>query len=150
MSDDLLQKAIQHAGLENAFQVVDPRAFMSEIERVGAESSVANDSIDRFLEAIITTSTIPATWQKLADLRWDDEEITGLIDGGLLVEDATTLIAAINSGALSIREYNEFANYPNQEVTLFYFTPEARDLVQWLQGQVTLPKIGSHAYSKEQ
>lgn len=123
---------------------------MAEIERVGAENAVANDSFHRFLEAIIIANVIPATWQKLADMGWDDGEIGDLVDAGLLMEDSTTLIAAINSGALSLREFNEFATYPNQEVEIFYFTPEAHDLVTWLQGQVTMPKIGKHAYSREQ
>lgn len=149
MAEDLLQQAVQRAGLENAFGVVDIDEFLDEIERVGAADAVANDGFHRFLEAIVTINVMPATWQKLADLGWDDGEIAALVDGGLIAEDGTTLISAINSGALSLREFNEFASYPNQEVEIFYFTPEAHDLVAWLQGQVTLPKIGKHAYKSE-
>jgi len=148
--DDLLQTAIKRAGLGNAFQMVDDMAFLEEIERVGVENALTNGSFHRFLEAVITANTIPATWQKLADLGWDDEEITGLLDGPLLTEAPTTLIAAINAGALAISEYNEFANYPNQEITIFYLTPEARQLVKWLQGKVTLPKMSNHTYHTEQ
>jgi len=150
MSEDLLQEAIQRAGIGNAFRMVETPNFMEEIERVGAEASLANGTFHRFLEAIVTANTIPATWQKLADLGWDDEDVTGLLDGGLLMEAATTLVAAVNVGALSLREFNEFANYPNQEVTIFYLTPEARDLVKWLQGKVMMPKISGDAYHTEQ
>ncbi len=149
MSEELLQQAVDAAGLSNAFRVVDLEEFMAEISKVGAEGAVADDGFSRFLEAIISANIIPATWQKLADADWDDAEIAGLIDAGLLKEDSTTLIAAINSGALAVREFNEFANYPNQEITIFYFTPEAHDLVAWLQGQVTMPKIGNHAYNSK-
>jgi hypothetical protein len=149
MSNDLLHKAVQKAGLDNAFSVVDLDEFLAEIERVGAEAVVDNDGFHRFLEAIVVINILPATWQKLADMGWDDGEIAALVDAGLIVEDGATLISAINSGALALREFNEFATYPNQEVEIFYFTPEAQDLVKWLQGQVTMPKIGKHAYNSK-
>jgi len=149
MDTQLLSDAIDKAGLSNAFSVVDLDALLEELENANVQDALANGSFHRFLQGIVQLNTIPATWQKLSDLGWSDEDIAGLVDGKLLEEEAETLVSVINSGALSLGEYNEFANYPNQEVRVFYYTPNARRLITWFQGKVVLPKISQEAYYEE-
>ncbi len=149
MSEALLQQAIADAGLDNAFAVLDLSSLVAHIERAGAESSLHDGSFSKFLQAIVSLNTLPATWQKLADLDWNDEEISGLIASGLLAEGGSTLTSAVNAGALAIAEFNEFANFPNQEVTIFYYTKAAKGLAAWFQGKLAMPKISRNAYSTE-
>lgn len=146
MAADLLKRAIHDAGIARAFEVIDIEEMMATIDRADAYDSLANGSFHRFLESIVRPNILPATWQKLADLGWSDDEIAGLVDGGLITEAPATLIAAINVGALSKNEYDEFANFPNQEVEIFYYDKPAYVINSWLQGKVTLPKISSDAY----
>jgi len=148
MAKDLLNKAIQQAGVARAFEIVDLEEFLGEIDRADAYDALANGSFHRFLESIVQPYVIPATWQKLANLEWTDDEISGLVDGGLLTEAPATLIAAINMGALSKSEYDEFANYPNQEIEIFFYAKPAYILASWLQEKVTLPKISNDAFSE--
>lgn len=150
MDTELLRDSIDKAGLSNAFSVVDLDALFEELEKADVHTALANDSIYRFFQGIIQLNTLPATWQKLSDLGWSDEEISGLVDGNLFVESPQTLVSVINSGALSLDEYNEFANYPNQEVRVFSYTPNAHQIISWLQGKVVLPKIGQDAYYDEE
>ena len=147
MAEELLQKAISDAGLARAFEVVNLEEFLGEIDRADAYDALANGSFYRFLESIVMVNVMPATWQKLADLGWSDDDIGGLIDGNILTEGPTTLVAAINLGALSRDEYDEFANYPNQEIQILYFAKAAYTIISWLQGTVTLPKISKDAFS---
>jgi len=146
MAKDLLKKAIRAAGIARAFEVLDPDDFLGAIDQANAYDSLANGSFHRFLESIIRPTIMPATWQKLADLGWSDDEIAGLVDGGLITEAPATLVSAINAGALSKNEYDEFANYPNQEVEIFYYDKPAYIINSWLQGKVMLPKINKDAY----
>jgi len=147
MAEDILQEAINEAGLAKAFGVLDLDQLMIQIEQANAQDALFNGSFAKFLEAIIANFTLPATWQKLSDFGWNDSDVIGLQDGNLLTEDGTTLIAAINMGALAISEYNEFANYPNQEVNILYYTKGAQKIIGWLQGKVVLPKISRNAFS---
>ena len=148
MAKDLLKKAIHAAGLARAFEVVDLEEMLGEIDRANAYDSLANGSFHRFLESIVRPNIMPATWQKLADMGWSDDEIAGLVDGGLITEAPATLVSAINLGALSRDEYDEFANYPNQEVEIFYYAKPAYVILSWLQGKVILPKIDKDAFSE--
>jgi hypothetical protein len=148
MAEELLQDAIKRARLARAFEVVNLNDFLVEIDGADAYDALANGSFHRFLESIVLPHIMPATWQKLADLGWTDDEISGLIDGGLLTESATTLVSAVNLGALSRNEYDEFANYPNQEVELLFYAKPAYKLLSWLQGTLTLPKINKEAFSE--
>ncbi len=150
MDAQLLSDALEKAGLSNAFSVIELDALFQELERVDVQAALANESIYRFFQGIVQPRTLPATWQKLADLGWSDEEVSGLVDGNLLQEAPQTLVSVINAGALSLDEYNEFANYPNQEVRVFYYTPNAQQLISWLQGNVVLPKISQDAYYDEE
>ena len=147
MARELLQKSIHDAGVARAFEVVDLEGMLGEIDKADAYDSLANGSFHRFLESIVQPHIMPATWQKLANLGWTDDEIAGLVDGGLIVEAPATLVAAINMGALSKNEYDEFANYPNQEIEIFYYAKPAYVILSWLQGKVTLPKIDKEAFS---
>jgi hypothetical protein len=147
MAKDLLQQAIHQAGIARAFEVLDLDDFLGVIDQADVYDTLANGSFYRFLESIVQPSTFPATWQKLSDLDWSDDDIAGLVDGGLIVEAASTLIAAINMGALSRTEYDEFSNYPNQEVEIFFYAKPSYDILSWLQGKVTLPKISKDAFS---
>lgn len=146
MAEDLLKRAIHDAGIARAFEVIDLDEMLGEIDRANAYDSLANGSFYRFLESIVRPNIFPATWQKLVDMGWSDDEVAGLVDGGLIVEAPATLVAAINVGALSRDEYDEFANYPNQEVEIFYYNKPAYIINSWLQGKVVLPKIHSDAY----
>jgi len=146
MAKDLLKKAIHSAGVARAFEVIDLDDMLGAIDQANAYDSLANGSFHRFLESIVRPNIMPATWQKLADLGWSDDEIAGLVDGGLITEAPATLIAAINMGALSRDEYDEFANYPNQEVEIFYYDKPAYVINSWLQGKVMLPKVNSDSY----
>jgi len=148
MAEELLQEAIRKARLSRAFEVVNLDDFLAEIDGAGAYDALANESFYRFLESIVMSHIMPATWQKLADLGWSDDEISGLVDGGLITESPTTLVAAVNLGALSRNEYDEFANYPNQEVELLFFGKPAYKLISWLQGTLTLPKINKDAFAE--
>ena len=146
MPADLARKAIEKAGLENAFDVIDPGDLSEAFEKVRAQNALADDSAHRFLQSIVTTGVFPATWQKLANLGWADEEITSLIDNNLVTEAATTLVAAINSGALTLNEYDEFVNYPNQEVDILYYTKDAQEIIAFIAENVTLPKLNEEAF----
>lgn len=146
MAEELIKEAIEKAGLTKAFEVLDPREFGGVVDRAGAYDALANDSFHRFLESVIRPGTFPATWQKLANIGWTDDEITGLIDAKLIKEDPTTLMSVINSGALTTKEFNEFANYPNQEVDILYYTKDAKKILGWLQGHLAMPKIGNEAF----
>ena len=146
MSRELLQDAVVNAGLSNALSMIDPEEFLQQLDEAHAQDAVSNGSLFRFLQAITQLNTVPATWQKLATIGWTDDEVAGLVEGNLLEEGETTLISAINRGALSLNEYNEFAAYPNQEVEVFFYTEGAQKLIAWMQEYVTLPKISSGAY----
>jgi hypothetical protein len=146
MSVELLQREIERAGLTKSFKLIDLRKFFTVIEDAGIGESVQNGSFSRFLEASLRPYMIPATWQKLADLGWSDSEVSGLVSGNVLVESATTLVSAINLGALSIDEFNEFARYPNQEVEIFYYSNKVKWALVFLRENMTLPRIGLDAF----
>ena len=148
MAEDLLRRAIHAAGLARAFEVLDLDDFLGEIDRANVYDALANGSFHRFLESIVRTNIMPATWQKLADMGWSDDDVAGLVDGGLITEAPATLISAINMGALSRDEYDEFANYPNQEVEIFYYAKPAYQLIASLQGKVMLPKVNKDAFAE--
>lgn len=147
MAEELVNEAIERAGLTKAFEVLDKHEFSGVINRAKAYDALANGSFYRFLESIIRPGAIPATWQKLANMGWSDDEITGLIDGNIIKEDPTTLMSVINSGALTTQEFNEFANYPNQEVDILYYTKNAKKILGWLQEHLAMPKIGNESFT---
>ena len=148
MAKDLLRKAIHDAGIARAFEVLDLEEMLGEIDRANAYDALANGSFYRYLESIVRPNVMPATWQKLADMGWSDDDVAGLVDGGLIVEGPATLVSAINLGALSRDEYDEFANYGNQEIEIFYYAKPAYMILSWLQGKVVLPKINKDAFSE--
>jgi hypothetical protein len=126
---------------------LDLARLLAAVESAGLDASIQNGSFFRFLEASLRPYTIPATWQKLADLGWADDEVSGLVAGNVLVESPTTLVSAINLGALSIDEFNEFARYPNQEVEIFYYSAKVKRVLAFLREQMTLPKLGHDAFA---
>jgi hypothetical protein len=147
MSVELLKQAIEQAGLTKSFELIDLDKFLSVIESVGIDDSIQNGSFYRFLEATLRPHVIPATWQKLADLGWSDDDIAGLVSGNILTESSATLVSAINLGALSVDEFNEFARFPNQEVEIFYYSNKVKKVLAFLREHMTLPKIGLDAFA---
>jgi hypothetical protein len=147
MSVELLRQAIEQAGLTKSFELIDLENFLSVVEATGIDDSLQNGSFSRFLEATLRPHALPATWQKLADLGWSDDEISGLVAGSILKESPTTLVSAINLGALSVDEFNEFARFPNQEVEIFYYAPRVKKVLAFLREHMTLPKIGLDAFA---
>lgn len=141
-----LEIAVDNAGLTNAFKVVDLDSFSEFIEKEALDEAVSTGCFQKLLRGLIIYGTFPASWQKLSDLGWADDEVSCLVDNQLIDESPTTLVAAISSGALSIQEYDEFANYPNQEINVFYLSPKARKVVAWLNEKLTLPKISEDAF----
>lgn len=149
MPIDLLKKEIDQTGLTRAFDVLDLKEFVHAIEAAGIDESLTNGSFYRFLESVLRPYTVPATWQKLADLGWSDSEISGLVDSGILKESPTTLVSAINLGALSVDEFNEFSSYPNQEVDIFYYSNGIKKLLAFLREKMTLPKLSPDAFANK-
>lgn len=147
MSSEMLQREIERAGLAKSFSVLDLAHFFDVVEAAGIDESIHNGSFFRFLEASLQPYVIPATWQKLADLGWADDEVSGLVSGHVLVESPTTLVSAINLGALSLDEFNEFSYYPNQEVDIFYYSAKVKRVLAFLREHMTLPKIGLDAFA---
>ena len=147
MSVEMLEREVARAGLTQAFEVIDMGAFFNAVESAGIEQSVQNGTFYRFLETILRPFTVPATWQKLADLGWADDDVSGLVAATVLTESSTTLVSAIHLGALSVDEFNEFARYPNQEVEIFYYSAKVKRLLAFLREQMTLPKISLDAFS---
>jgi hypothetical protein len=143
-----LQQAIEQAGLRQSFELVDLDRLLSSIEAAEIETSLINGSFYRFLESLLQPRAIPATWQKLVDLGWSDDEVSGLVAGNILVESATTLIGAINLGALSVDEFNEFSRYPNQEVEIFYYAPSIKPVLATLQDSLPWPKLSLLAFGQ--
>jgi len=141
-----LEIAVDNAGLANAFKVVDLDKFSEFLESNDLDESVSTGCFQKFLQGLIIYGTFPASWQKLSDLGWSDEDVSCLVDSKLIEESPTTLVAAISSGALSIREYDEFVNYPNQEINVFYLSKKSRKVVAWLNEKLTLPKISEDAF----
>ena len=141
-----LEIAVDNAGLSNAFKVVDLDKFAEFLEEQQLDEAVSTGCFQKFLQGLVVYGTFPASWQKLSDIGWADEDVSCLVDSQLIDESPTTLVAAISSGALSIREYDEFVNYPNQEINVFYLRPKARKVVAWLNEKLTLPKISEDAF----
>jgi len=141
-----LEIAIDNAGLTNAFKVVDLEEFYGFLESEGLDEAVSTGCFQKFLQTLVTTGTFPASWQKLSDIGWADDDVGCLVDHQLIDESPTTLVAAISSGALSIREYDEFVNYPNQEINVFYLGPKARKVIAWLNDKLTLPKVNETSF----
>ena len=146
MTKEDLKREINKAGIANAMSVIDLDAFTGIIDENKAEDAVDQGCFYRFLQSIIQRSTFPASWQKLSDLGWADDEVTCLVDSNLLEESATTLMATISSGALSINEFNEFAGYPNQEVNIFYFTENSQKIIAWLNDSLPVPKVDEDTF----
>lgn len=149
MPIDMLKREIDQTGIHKALSVVDLQNLLSAVESVGVDAAVTNGSFYRFLESILRPYVIPATWQKLSDLGWSDDEIAGLVDSGILKEAPTTLVSAINLGALSVDEFNEFSGYPNQEVDIFYYSPRVKQLLAFLRERMTLPKLSPESFAKK-
>jgi hypothetical protein len=145
---ELLKHEIDKTGLSQAFSVLDLNDLLGVIEETKVDASLVNESFYRLLESFMRPYYFPATWQKLADLGWSDDEISGLVDSGLLQESPTTLVSAINLGALSVDEFNEFSGYPNQEVDIFYYAARVKQILAFLREKMTLPRINADAFAK--
>jgi len=148
MPENLIRYEIDKAGLRRALEGVDPSKLLRVVEKYKADDAIVDQSFYRFLESLVRPYTVPATWQKLADLGWSDDEVSSLLATNLLKMEPTTLKTAIGSGALSLDEYNEFSSYPNQEVDILYYGKNARAILAWLRKRVTLPKIAEEAFAE--
>ena len=147
MPIDMLKNEIEKAGLRDGFNAVDTKLFLTVIEKVGADESITNGSFHRLLESLLKPFVFPATWQKLSEFGWADEEIAGLMEAKLVKEAPTTLTTAISLGALSIQEYDEYISYPNQEIDILYYTQQTQKILGWLNSKSTLPKISKDAFA---
>lgn len=148
MPENLIRDEIDKSGLRRALEDVDTSKLLKVVEKHKADDTLVDQSFYRFLESLVRPATLPATWQKLADLGWADDEVSSLIATDLLKVVPTTLSTAIGSGALSLDEYNEFSSYPNQEVDIIYYGKNARAILAWLRKQIMLPKIAEEAFAE--
>ena len=80
MSMNELETAIDNAGLSNAFKVVDLEKFYEFLEKQGLDEAVSNGCFQKFLQGLVTAGTFPASWQKLSDLGWADDEVSCMVD----------------------------------------------------------------------
>jgi len=144
---DMLKDEIDKAGLRTVMQHIDLEELLEEIENNGVDDALTDESLFRFIESLVRIGTIPATWQKLSELGWTDDEISSLLAVGILSTVPTTLKAAIGSGALSLDEFDEFGSYPNQEVDILYYGEPARNLYSWFTRQTSLPRIREDAFA---
>ncbi len=143
---DLIRDCLQRAGLQNAFAVLDQEDFLTAVDEAGVYDALANGSFYRFLQSLMQPRTLPATYQKLADLGWSDDEVAKLVEGGLIHEQPIALTYAINSGALSLGEFDQYATAPNQEIGIVFYTDAAGSFLEWLQERMTVPKIDHAAF----
>ena len=143
---DLIDECLQQAGLTNAFSVLDQDDFMAAVDEAGIYDALANGSLHRFLQSLMQPATFPATYQKLADLGWSDDEVAKLVEAGVIKESPIALTFAINSGALSLSEYDQYASAPNQEIGIVFYTDGAASFLEWLQERMTVPKIDHAAF----
>jgi len=143
---ELIDDCLAQAGLTNAFSVIDEEDFLGAVDESDLYDALANGSFYRFLQSLMQPRTLPATYQKLADLGWTDDEIAKLVEGNVLHEASISLTYAINAGALSLEEYNEYASVPNQEISLLFYTDNAGGFLEWLQERMTVPKIDHAAF----
>lgn len=144
---DLIRKCLEAAGLSKALGVVDHKEFLRAVDEAGVYDALANGSFHLFLKSLFHPGLLPATFQKLHDFGWSDEGISKLFSGHLLKEAPTTLINAINMGALSLEEHNEYANVPNQEIEIIFYSDEAGQFLAWIQENMTVPKISQDAFA---
>lgn len=145
---DLLKQQLDLAGVSRVFAALDLSAFLQVLEEADVDQSLVNGSFHRFLESLLRPYCIPATWQKLADLGWSDDEVAGLVDGNLLQESPISLLGAIGLGALSVAEYAEFSRFPNQEVDIFFYSSAVKQVLAWLNKKTRLPRVSEDAFSR--
>lgn len=143
---DLVKTCLEQAGLASAFGILDPEKFLGAIDDAGIYDALANQSFYLFLQSLMMPGTIPATYQKLADFGWSDDDIAKLFSGGVLKEEPVGLIYAINAGALSLSEYDQYADAPNQEIAVVFYTDGAGSFLEWIQEHMTVPKIDHAAF----
>lgn len=143
----MIKDEIDKSGLRIFLKEIDLEDFLDKIEELNVDDALTDGSLYRFLESIVKVGSVPATWQKLSEMGWTDDEISSLLAVDLLSTVPTTLKAAIGSGALSIDEFNEYGNYPNQEVDILYYGEPARNIYSWLMKQIAIPKIREESFS---
>lgn len=143
----LIEDCLDRAGLTKAFELIANEDILAAADGAGCYDALANGSFYRLLQGFLQPGLFPATWQKLANHGWDDEEIGRLFEGKVLVEEPATLINAINNGALSLQEYNQYANAPNQEIRIIYYTENADQFLTWLQVHLVVPYINDAAFA---
>lgn len=141
-----LQQAIELAGLSRVFAGLRLDHFLDILEDLALDDILMNGSGARFLESLLRPFIIPATWQKLVDLGWQDREIDGLVAGNVLIEVSTRLHQAIQAGALAVDEIDEFAQFPDQEVVIFYYTLKVKRVLDFLHHQLWLPQLSPAAF----
>jgi hypothetical protein len=144
---ELIKDCLERAGLTKAFELISHDDFLGAVDNADCYDAMANGSFHRFLQSLLQPGLFPATWQKLANHGWADEEIGRLFEGKILVEEPATLVNAINNGALSLQEYNQYATAPNQEIKIIYYTDSADRFLTWLQSQMVVPYINDAAFA---
>lgn len=144
---ELIKDCLERAGLTKAFELISHDDFLGAVDTADCYDAMANGSFHRFLQSLLQPGLFPATWQKLANYGWGDEEIGRLFEGKILVEEPATLVNAVNNGALSLQEYNQYANAPNQEIKIIYYTDSADRFLTWLQSHLVVPYISDAAFA---
>lgn len=143
---ELISECLKKAGLTEAFRVISEESLLQAIDQADLYDSLANQSFYLFLQSLFRPGILPATFQKLHDFGWPDEEVAKLFAGNVLTEAPTTLINAINLGALSVEEMNTYGNVPNQEIEIIFYSEAAGAFLSWLQQNMTVPKITQDAF----